>query len=82
MTAKLLAIIIAEVFAFELIHLHGPGNQIISLNPNEVVALRSPQSSEHFAKGIQCLVATADGKFATVLEDCDTIEKMLEGIKK
>jgi hypothetical protein len=76
------AVLMAEVFAIGLIHLHGPGNQIISLNPNEIVALRTPQGTEHFPKGIQCIVATADGKFSTVLEDCDTIEKMLEGIKK
>jgi hypothetical protein len=72
----------AEVFALELIHLHGPGNQIISLNPNEIVALRTPQKSDHFAEGVRCFVATADGKFSTVLEDCNTIEKMLEEIKK
>jgi hypothetical protein len=75
-------IVLAAALALELIHLHGPGNQIISLNPNEIVALRTPQETEHFAKGIQCIVATADGKFSTVLEDCDTIEKMLEGIKR
>jgi hypothetical protein len=73
---------LAAAFALELIHLHGPGNQIISLNPNEIVALRTPQETEHFAKGIRCIVATADGKFSTVLEDCDTIEKMLGEIKK
>jgi hypothetical protein len=75
-------LVLAAVFALELIHLHGPGNQIISLNPNEIVALRTPQTTEHFAKGIQCVVATADGKFSAVLEDCDTIEKMLAEIKK
>jgi hypothetical protein len=75
-------VILAAAFAFELIHLHGPGNQIISLNPSEIVSLRTPQEKEHFARGIQCLVTTADSKFATVLEDCDTIEKMLQEIKK
>jgi hypothetical protein len=77
-----MTLVLTAVFALELIHLHGPGNQIISLNPNEIVALRTPQGTEHFPKGIQCIVATADGKFSTVLEDCDTIEKMLQEIKK
>lgn len=59
------------------IQLHGPGNQLLEINPDEIVSLRMPQSTEHFAPGVRCIVNTADGKFSTVQEDCDTVKHLI-----
>lgn len=66
-----------------LIYLHGPGGQPIFINPDEVVSVRKPRPDEgHFSKEVHCLVNTADGKFATVVEDCDTVRVMVEDGKE
>jgi len=71
--------LVTMLFVLKMISLHGPGGQMIELNPGEVISLREPSSQEHFAKSIKCIVSTSDGKFHTVLEDCNTVKQMLEG---
>jgi hypothetical protein len=62
--------------------LHGPDNQPIDINPDQVVSVRQPRASEgHFQKGIRCLVITADGKFVAVMETCDEIRNKIGQLK-
>lgn len=64
----------------KLIELTGPDGQHIEINPSEIVSLRAPRDSEHFAPGISCLVSTADGKYVGVVEGCEVIARsMAEG---
>lgn len=56
----------------------GPDNQEIVLNAEEIVTLRPPRVSEHFAPGAQCLINTEDGKFLTVMETCLEIRNRIE----
>lgn len=65
-----------------LIQLHGPGNQVISIDPSKIVSLRDPASEEHFARGVRCIINTEDGKFSIVLEDCATVGKLIEEARK
>lgn len=63
--------------ALRLIELTGPEDQHIEINPSEIVSLRAPRASEHFAPGINCLVSTADGKYVGVVESCETIARSM-----
>jgi hypothetical protein len=67
---------------YVLIQLHGPGGQTFDVNASAVVELRQPRSEEHFGKGVKCIVNTSDGKFSAVIEDCDTVRRMIEGEHK
>jgi hypothetical protein len=63
---------------FRLVMLHGPGGQIIWINPEAVVELRTPREGEHFPPGTRCVINTSDGKFALVVESCKDVEEMMK----
>jgi hypothetical protein len=65
------------LLALRLIELTGPDDQHIEINPSEIVSLRAPRGSEHFAPGINCLVSTADGKYVGVVESCEAIARRM-----
>jgi hypothetical protein len=67
---------------YSLLLLHGPGEQMIVINPEHVVELRVPKEEEHFARGTRCIVNTTDGKFATVKEECHVVQEMIESMGK
>jgi hypothetical protein len=54
----------------------GPEGQIIAVNPLAIVSTRTPRG--HFSKGIKCLIHTADGKYISVIETCEFINKHLQ----
>jgi len=68
-------LIVAEVI--RLILLHGAEGHPIHLNPVEVVTVRPAREGEHFAKGVHCVVTTADGKYVAVTESCETVYEKL-----
>jgi hypothetical protein len=75
--------VLAVIVAFKLVLLHGPGGQMIEINPDQVVTLREPRADEgHFPKGIRCIVNMTDGKLNVVQEDCSTIRDMIEEAEK
>ena len=63
--------------ALKLIQFTGPDGQVIVLNPDEVVSVRSPRSTDHFGQGIQCLIFTVDGKYIAVKEACSQVRETL-----
>jgi hypothetical protein len=67
--------------AISLIELHGPNGQRVEVNPAQVSSVRVPRIVDHFAPGTKCVVFMTDGKFATVTDDCDSVEKKLEEAK-
>jgi hypothetical protein len=62
------------------LELHGPNGQIIEVNPNEISSLRTPQagSSEHFAKGVRCIIKMTNSNINAVVETCETVLFMLK----
>ena len=62
------------------LELHGPNGQVIDVNPNEVSSLRVPQagSSEHFAKGVQCIIKMTNSNINAVVETCQAVLQMIE----
>jgi uncharacterized protein YrrD len=66
------------LIAFYLVIFHGPDNQLIEVNPDEVVSIREPRDVEqHFHAKVNCLIFTSDGKFLGVVEDCHTVHSLL-----
>jgi hypothetical protein len=73
---------VGVLVAFQLLQLHGPQDQLIDINPDQVDSLRKPRADEgHFPKGVRCLISTTDGKFSTVMEDCETVRASIEAAK-
>ena len=73
--------LLAELLmAYSLIHLHGPGAQVIEVNPYEVSSLREPQenSDGHFAQGTRCLVTMSNGKINAVVEMCEDVARKIQ----
>jgi len=66
------------LLAAHLVTLTGPNGQAIILNADQVVSMRTRRDDDHFAKGVKCLIHTSDGKFVTVLEDCDTVREAFD----
>jgi hypothetical protein len=71
------------VVAFHLIAAHLPGGLEVYINPDEVVAMRTPPHTEGYVKeGVKCIVLTTDGKFLAIVEECRVIQTELERIKR
>jgi hypothetical protein len=64
--------------ALTLVMLTGPGGQIVEINPEEVVSIRSPRSVDHMPRSVHCIVFTTDSKFIGVEEPCPQVEKKLK----
>jgi hypothetical protein len=73
-------IVLVETFALlYLIRLHTPEGKEIAVNAASVVTLRAPRTEEeHFPKGAKCILNMADGKFNLVVEDCETVRRLIE----
>jgi hypothetical protein len=65
-----------------LIVLHGADQREIDVNPTEITSLREGSDSQHFTKGLRCLVNLSDGKFVAVLESCAAIRMMIAKIEE
>jgi hypothetical protein len=72
------------LFMYTMLLLHGPGGQVIDINPDHITALRErhPKIEEHFAKDVHCIVKMSDGSFNLVVEDCELIRKEIEGMHR
>jgi len=69
---------LALLVALHLIKVTGLDGQIIELNPEQIVSLRVPREEGTLHAGIRCLIHTTDGKFISVLETCESVQKLLE----
>jgi len=69
--------------ALNLIVLHGPNNQIVEINVDEISSIRTPRliSQRHFPKGIQCVITMTNGHFNAVVETCEAVDKLVKGAK-
>jgi hypothetical protein len=67
---------------FRLVVLHAPGGAEITINPSQVISLRTSRESDRDAdlltKAVECILATSDGKIINVVESCNTVRKLFE----
>ena len=68
--------------AIDQVRLTAPDNQKIDVNPEAITTTKGPREVRglHFPPSVQCVVYTADGKFAAVIEDCDTVWKLVHAV--
>ena len=72
-------IALAALTALPFIFVHGPGNQRIELNVNEISSIREPRDSEgHFSSEISCVVFMTNGKWVGVTETCEDVLTKIE----
>jgi len=69
------------LLALKLVTFTGPDDQIIEVNADEIVSVRTPRSADHFGPGIRCLINTSDGKYVSVKEECSQVVKTLQAVK-
>lgn len=79
LTMNVLPAVLGALFAghAEFIELTAPGGLKLEINIGEIVAIRVPRHSEHFAPGGHCIVYTADGKYLVVAETCERIDELI-----
>ena len=70
--------------ALNLIILHGPNNQFLEINVDEISSIREPRavSQRHFPKGIRCVITMTNGHFNAVTDTCEAVDKLIKGAKQ
>ena len=68
--------------AAQFLELTGPDQQRVEINVSEIVSIRAPRRSDHFAAGINCVIFTSDGKYVGVMESCPKINDSIENEQK
>lgn len=68
--------------ALHLILLHTPDGHVVEINPAMVTSLHAAKEdapNKQLTDAVRCLISLADGKFVSVVENCDTVKQLLEG---
>lgn len=71
--------------AAALVLLHGPDGRQILLNPDLVVSMQAAiegKANKQLADEVRCLINTNDGKFISVVENCDRIQELFRKVGK
>jgi hypothetical protein len=72
---------VANAKPAHFILVHGPDNQNIVVNVDEITNMRKPQEKTpkgHFPLGTQCLLFLTNGNFIAVQENCADITNQVE----
>ena len=74
------------IVASVLLLLHGPDGVEVRISPDQVTHLRSAKpgaakNDKIFPEHVNCMVNLTDGKFVTVVETCEHVQKMLEQVR-
>ena len=65
--------------AVTIVILHSLTGAEISLNPEQIIAMRDGEhTGQHVAKEVNCVITTADGKFISVIETCAQVRILIE----
>ena len=67
------------VLAAALVVLTAGDGRPIAINPQQIVVIRGPSQKDLLTRNVRCVLGTADGKFISVIEDCDTVRHKLVG---
>lgn len=69
--------------AVELILVHMLDGRTVAINPQQVTQLvhATGKGNKNFVAGVHCLVRMTDGAFVSVVEECEAIEKAMQGVK-
>jgi hypothetical protein len=69
--------------SLRLIQVHGPNNQYLELNVDEISSIRTPRPGDgHFMRGVQCLIIMTNGKFNAVMDPCSKVDMLIKDAGK
>lgn len=67
---------------FALIVLHNVEGRDIIVNSELITSMREARDADEpghaFTDGIRCMISLADGKYVTVVEECDAIQGIIK----
>jgi hypothetical protein len=71
------------VAALLFIFVHGPDQQEIEINVNEISSIRQPReaASEHIGEGVNCIIFMTNGKFIGTVESCREVVKKVAALE-
>ena|SRR5215510_2786119 len=74
----------AVMAALHFVFLHGPDDQQILLNVDEISSIREPRAAAeaHFGKNVHCIVFMTNGKFVGTAEGCEEVLQKVQEIDK
>jgi uncharacterized protein YlzI (FlbEa/FlbD family) len=62
-----------------LITVHMIDGRVVQINPAEITSLTWPKDKNSaLVDGVHCVISLTDGKFLSVAETCDEVEKLIE----
>ena len=63
----------------DFVVLTAPDGKYLAVQPSAVVVLRGRAAEDHgaFHHGVHCVVYTLDGKFLSVVETCEEVDRKL-----
>ena len=70
--------------AVQLVVFHTIDDREVLVNPFHVTSVYAAKNGEHnklYTEKARCIIGTNDGKFITVVEDCDIVKRDLEAAK-
>ena len=68
--------------ALNLIVVHGPNNQYLEINIDEISSIRTPRIGDtHFPKGTHCIITMTNKNFNAVQETCDAVDRLIKAVK-
>ena len=72
--------ILLILIALRLVVLHSVDGREVSVNPQLVTSLHAAtdQNNKLLTGDVRCVIGLADGKFVSVIEDCDAVRKLIE----
>ena len=76
--------IVSILVALHLIFVHGPDDQRILLNVEEISSIREPRkgTESHFGPDVHCLIFMTNNNFLGVRESCEDIYQKLKDFEK
>jgi uncharacterized protein YlzI (FlbEa/FlbD family) len=68
------------LIALRLITLHNVEGRAVHINPDHIVILREAREADRslVTSRVRCFITMVDGKYQTVVEDCDTVRRLME----
>jgi len=66
-----------------LLYLHGLDSRVIIVNPDQITSMYSKKGpNKQVTEKTECVINLTDGKFVSVLETCEEVNKQLKGDRR
>jgi uncharacterized protein YlzI (FlbEa/FlbD family) len=72
------------LIALRMIIVHNVEGHEVSINPDHIVSLREARDVDRrlVSDKVRCFITLVDGKYQTVIEECVTVRRIIEGARE